>query len=262
MGPASGLEFLTGYIIEYSLSIDNIFLFLMIFTAFGLQPRQQRRVLNWGIIGAMVLRGAFILAGVTLVSMFEWILYLFGVILIVTSVKLLREEEDTGPPGENIVVQWFRRIMPVTSELHGQRFFVRRDGRLWATPMLVILLIVETTDVMFAIDSVPAIFSITLDPFIVYTSNIFAILGLRSLYFFLEGLQRRFQYIRHGVALILFVTGVKLLLLMFHIHVSTPIALGIIVAIMTGAVVASILVRRRCRGRERPFRRSGTDSGH
>ncbi len=245
MGPQKALEFLTGYLIEKSLSMDNIFLFLMIFCAFNIEGRYQRRVLTYGIIGAITMRLILILLGVSLVERFHWILYIFGGILIITAYKFIFGKEEQICMENNRMVKLFKRIMPVTPELHDEKFTVRINGVLHATPLLLVLFLIETTDLVFAVDSIPAIFAITTDPFIVFTSNVFAILGLRSMYFFLERIQQVFVYVKKGVGVILFVTGMKLLLLAFNIKVPVLLALGVIVGILTVSIVASVIAMRK-----------------
>lgn len=244
-GPQKAIDFFTGYLIELSLSVDNLFLFLMVFSAFGVPVQYQRRVLTYGIIGAVIFRLAFILAGASLVEKFQWVLYIFGGLLIVSAFKFIFGGEEKIDLEKNWLTRFVRRFIPVTCEYHEEKFTVRINGRLHMTPLLLVLLIIESTDIMFAIDSIPAIFSITTDPFIVFTSNIFAILGLRSMYFFLERIQRLFIYVKQGVGAILFLTGVKLLLLIFDIHVPTGLALGMIALILTVSVVASLIASRK-----------------
>jgi tellurite resistance protein TerC len=243
-GSQPALEFLTGYILEVSLSMDNVFVFAMIFGFMAVHAEYQHRVLFWGILGALVMRGAFIAAGVALVSQFEWILYLFGAFLLITGAKLLRGKEVEVHPEHNPVVRLARRILPVTQGYEGSSFFVRREGRLLATPLLLVLLLVETTDVLFAVDSIPAIFAVTLDPFIVYTSNVCAILGLRALYFVLAGAVRRFRYLRPGLAVVLMFVGVKMLVVRFY-KIPTLVSLAAICLILLVAVVASLRAEQK-----------------
>ena len=198
-GGEKALEFLTGYVIEWSLSVDNLFVFLVIFSYFAVPPIYQHRVLFWGILGALVLRATFIATGSALLANFHWMIYVFGGFLIFTGIKLLCAGEEKLEPEKNPAVRIVRRFMKITAEYHGQQFFVRKDGALWATPLFLVLVVVETTDVIFAVDSIPAIFAITLDPFIVYTSNVFAILGLRALFFLLAGVMEMFHYLRVGL---------------------------------------------------------------
>ena len=252
-GAETGLQFLTGYLIEYSLSVDNIFIFVLLFGFFRVPAQYQHRVLFWGILGALVMRGMMIWLGAALLERFDWIILVFGAFLIFTGVRmgLSRGESEIHPEG-NIVVRIFRRFMPVTHEYHGQRFFVRQSHRSFATPLFLVLLIVESTDLIFAIDSIPAIFAVTKDPFIVYTSNVCAILGLRSLYFLLAGVMDKFYYLKAALAVILSFVGVKMLVpavsgwLMGHeYHIPTLLSLGVIVLTLGVAVVASLLRNRR-----------------
>src|SRR5689334_7803817 len=212
LGATKALEFTTGYLLEEALSVDNPFVFILLFAYFKVPPEQERTVLFWGIIGALIMRGIFILAGVALVHRFHWILYLFGAFLVYSGFQLLREgDEEQVDPARNPVLKLTRKLVPVTEEYHGHSFFIRRAGRTLATPLFVVLLVVETTDVLFATDSIPAILAISRDPFIVYTSNVFAVLGLRSLFFALSGLMKIFHYLHYGLAVILMFIGAKML---------------------------------------------------
>ena len=238
-GGQPALEFLTGYILEVSLSMDNVFVFAVIFAFLGVRGEFQHRVLFWGIVGALVMRAAFIAAGVALVTRFHWLLYIFGAFLVVTGVRLFRQKHEEYNPERNPVMRLARRIFPITPEYEGAKFFVVRDGRRMATPLLLVLLLVETTDVIFAVDSIPAVFSVTLDPFIVYTSNIFAILGLRSLYFVLAGAMRKFRYLRPGLSLVLIFVGIKMLAAEFY-KIPILLSLGIISGILLVAILVSL----------------------
>ena len=209
-GPHHGLDFLTGYLIEYSLSMDNIFVFVLIFTHFRVPARAQHRVLVWGIIGALIMRGTMILFGIALVRRFHFVLYIFGLFLLITAVRMLFAKHQGRDFTETRMMKFFRRILPITREFHNQDFRVRVDGRWMLTPLALTMIVIEITDLAFAVDSIPAIFAITQDPFIVYTSNICAILGLRSLYFLLAGLMNRFLYLRTGLALVLGFVGLKM----------------------------------------------------
>ncbi len=244
-GKEKALEFLGGYVIEQSLSIDNLFLFLMVFSSFGIKADYQRRVLNYGIFGAIILRLIFILLGVTIVDKFEWVLYIFGAVLIVSGIKMMLKKEENTDFKESRIIRILGKIIPVTNELEGDRFFVRKNKILYATPLFAIIIVIEFTDILFAIDSIPAVFSISTDPFIVYTSNIFAILGLRSMYFVLGKLQERFQYVKYGVALILTFTGFKLVSLLFNIHISVELSLFVIFAILVLSVILSAVVTKK-----------------
>lgn len=248
-GPDDATAFLTGYLIEKSLSVDNLFVILLIFQSFKVPPQHQRKVLFWGIVGALVFRAIFIFAGVALIERFHWMMYVFGAFLVITGVRMLRGQhgEAEADPKENPVVRWARRLFPVTEKLEGERFFVRRDGRLWATPLLLALVAVETSDVIFAVDSIPAILAVTRDPFLVYTANAFAILGLRSLFFALAGLLHLFHHLHYGLAAVLIFVGAKLALVDF-VKVPTALSLGFIV----GAVGLSIAASLRWPKRDTP----------
>lgn len=238
-GAEKGLEFLTGYVIEWSLSVDNLFVFLVIFSYFAVPAVYQHRVLFWGILGALVLRATFIATGTALLANFHWMIYVFGGFLIFTGVKLLFAGEEKIEPEKNPAVLLVRRFMKVTPDYEGQRFFIRRHGKLWATPLFLVLVVVETTDVIFAVDSIPAIFAVTNDPFIVYTSNVFAILGLRSLYFLLANIVDRFQYLKLGLAFVLTFVGTKMVLVDLY-KVPVEISLAVIASILTVSILASL----------------------
>ena len=243
-GPQAGLEFLTGYLIEYSLSVDNIFVFVLIFSAFKVPAKYQHRVLFWGILGALIMRGAMIALGVVLISRFHWIIYGFGAFLVFAGIRMFfSDEEDTVDLENNTVLRLVRRLVPVTDGYREQKFVVREGGRRMVTPLFLVLVLIEVTDVIFAVDSIPAIFAITQDPFIVYTSNIFAILGLRSLYFLLAGIIDRFIYLRYGLAVVLTFVGVKMLLVDVF-HIPTIVSLGVIVGTLAVSIIASLLSHR------------------
>jgi tellurite resistance protein TerC len=240
-GHAAALEFSTGYVLELSLSADNLFIFLLIFRYFNLPEPQQYRVLFWGVVGAIAMRAAFIFAGVGLIHRFHWIIYIFGLFLIYTGVRLLFQREVQVDPDKNPVLRLFRRIFPVTDHNPHGSFFVHRD-RLYATPLLLVLVLIETTDLIFAVDSVPAVLSITLNTFIVYTSNIFAILGLRSLFFALSSLMDVFEYLHYGISCLLVFVGFKMLISHFYV-IRTDVSLGIIGGILLVTIVVSALHR-------------------
>jgi tellurite resistance protein TerC len=257
-GSATAISFLTGYLVEYSLSVDNIFIFVLLFTYFRVPAAYQHRVLFWGILGALIMRGAMILIGAALIERFEWIIYIFGAFLVFTGVRmgLSRDEDEELHPEGNPLVRLVRRFVPVTHEMQGEKFFVKMDGRTFATPLFIVLVIVESTDLIFAVDSIPAIFGITTDPFIVFTSNVCAILGLRSLYFLLAGVMDKFHYLKLGLAFILTFVGVKMLLpfltgffvpsVFEHpVHVSNVVSLGVIASTLAIAVIASLIRSRR-----------------
>jgi tellurite resistance protein TerC len=242
MGGQAGLEFFTGYIVELCLSVDNVFVFIVIFQYFRVEPRHQHRVLFWGILGAVVMRAVFIFAGISLINRFHWIIYVFGAFLVYTGIKLAIPKKDEGfAPEKNPAVKLARRFLPVTNHFEGGRFFTRVDGRLHATPMFLVLLIVETTDVMFALDSIPAVIAITRNEFIVFTSNIFAILGLRSLYFAVSGVMQLFRYINVGLAVILVFVGTKMLV-SSYLTIPIKISLGIIGSVLAASILASVLI--------------------
>lgn len=239
-GSETALEFLAGYLIEKSLSVDNIFVFLVIFSYFAVPGLYQHRVLFWGILGAIVMRGLFILAGVTLIERFHFLIYVFGGFLVFTGIRLGQERGRRIEPERNPVLRLVRRFVPVTEDYVDGRFFVRRGARLFATPMFIALVVVETTDVVFAVDSIPAILAITQDPFIIYSSNVFAILGLRALYFALAGILPMFRYLHYGLSAILIFVGIKMLVSDFY-EIPVGIALGVVATILTASVILSIL---------------------
>jgi len=242
-GRTPTLEFVTGYVIELSLSVDNLFVFLLIFRFFQVPPAHQHKVLFWGILGALVMRAIFIVAGVGLIQRFHWIIYVFGAFLVYSGIKLFRQENAEIHPEKNPVLRLFRKWVPVTKDYEGNKFFVRRRG-LYATPLLVVLLVVETTDLLFAVDSIPAILAITRDAFIVYTSNVFAILGLRSMYFALAGMMEMFRYLHYGLSLVLMFVGAKMLLSHYY-EIPTVVALGIVAGVLAVSVLASVIHPRK-----------------
>ena len=238
-GADRGLQFLTGYLIEKSLSVDNIFVFVMLFTFFGVPTQYQHRVLFWGILGALVMRGGFIAAGAYMLQQFHWVIYLFGGILVLTGIKMARRVEAYDPT-KNPVLKLARRVLPLTPRYHGQRFWVKDAGRWVATPLFLVLLLVEVTDLVFAIDSIPAIFAVTQEPFLVYTANVFAILGLRSMYFLLAGVVHRFVYLKYGLAAVLVFVGAKMILVdVYKLPVTVSLA---VVGILIGASIAASLL--------------------
>jgi tellurite resistance protein TerC len=245
-GPEKALEFLTGYLIEESLSVDNLFVFILIFSYFGVPPLYHHKVLFWGILGVLIMRAIFIFAGVALIQRFHWIIYVFGAFLILTGVRMALDRKTEVHPEKNPVLRVFRRLMPVTENYEGDRFFVRREGQTLATPLFLVVLIVETTDVVFAVDSIPAILAITRDPFIVYTSNVFAILGLRALYFALAGIIDRFRYLHYGLSAILVFVGAKMLLSNVY-KIPVEVALGVIASFLLISILASLASPPRVR---------------
>ena len=239
-GPQAGLEFLTGYLVEKSLAVDNIFVIALIFSYFAIPAMYQHRVLFWGIIGALLMRGAFIAAGSYMLKEWHWVIYVFGAILLITGVKMAVKRDETFEIEQNPVMRLARRFLPLTSRLDGQRFWTIENGKRVATPLFLALLLVEFADLVFAIDSIPAIFAITDDPFIVYTSNVMAILGLRSMYFLLAGIVHRFVYLKPALALVLVFVGGKMMLIDVF-KVPTPVSLGVIATLIGGAVALSLL---------------------
>jgi tellurite resistance protein TerC len=237
-GPVRGLEFLTGYLIEKALAIDNIFVFAVIFSFFAVPPIYQHRVLFWGILGALVMRALFILLGAALLHQFHWVIYVFGGFLILTGIKLLRQQEEMHPE-HNPILRFFRRVIPSVSDYHGHHFFIVQNKRWYATPLFLVLVSVEISDVVFALDSIPAIFAVTRDPFIVYTSNIFAILGLRSLYFFLASVIYKFEYLKVGLALVLVFVGIKMVIADLY-KLPIVVSLVVIAALIGGSMLYSL----------------------
>jgi tellurite resistance protein TerC len=243
-GRDHGIEFLTGYLIEKSLSIDNIFVFIVIFQAFAVPPMYQHRVLYWGILSALVMRAAMIFAGVAMLQRFHWLIYVFGVFLIITGIRLYLERNKEEHPEDSRVMQLVKRIVPSTNNLDGHRFFTRETGRLVATPLFMALVLIEISDIIFAVDSIPAIFAVTTDPFIVFTSNIFAILGLRSLFFILAGLVQRFRYLKVGLAVVLVFVGMKMTIMDIY-KVPALGSLAVILSTLGISIFASFWVSRR-----------------
>ncbi len=235
----AALAFFTGYLIEKSLSVDNIFVFILIFSFFAVPAAYQHRVLFWGILGALIMRGTLIAVGAALLEEFHWIIYVFGAFLIFTGIRMALQQDEHVQPDKNPVVRFFRRFMPVTENFEKDQFFVRRAGKLFATPLFLILLVVESTDLIFAVDSIPAIFAVTRDPFIVYTSNVFAILGLRALYFLLANVMDKFQYLKFGLSAVLVFIGVKMVIVDFY-KIPIGISLGVVAGILTISILASL----------------------
>ena len=244
-GSEKALEFFTGYVIEKSLSVDNIFVFALMFSYFSVPARYQHKVLFWGILGALIMRALMIWLGAALLAKFAWIIYVFGGFLILTGIKMILKPEEEIHPERNPLITWFKRLIPVTSDYREDHFFVRQNGIRYATPLFVVLLLIEVTDLIFAVDSIPAIFAVTTDPFIVYTSNIFAIMGLRSLYFALAGVLDKFHYLKIGLGAVLSFVGVKMLLAHSPWKLDTLVSLGVIVGILATSVIASLALPRR-----------------
>jgi tellurite resistance protein TerC len=241
LGPAKALDFLTGYLIEKSLSLDNLFVFVLVFSSFHVAARLQHKVLFWGIIGALVMRGAFIAMGVTLIHRFEWVIYVFGGVLIVSGVKMALEKGRQIHPEKNPVLKLLRRSMPIAENYEGEKFLAKQTGRWVATPLLVVLLAIETADLIFAVDSIPAVLAVTTDPFIVFTSNVFAILGLRALYFALAGVMNMFHHLHYGLSMILVFVGTKMILSAWDIRIPTSITLGVVAGVAALSILASLI---------------------
>lgn len=239
-GPA--LEFLTGYLIEKSLSVDNLFVFVLIFTYFAVPPKYQHRLLFWGVLGALVMRGAFIAAGAYMIQQFHWVIYVFGAVLIITGIKMA-SRVDAYDPSKNPVLRLARRFLPLTDRYDGQNFWIRQGGKWVATPLFLVLLLVEFSDLVFAIDSIPAIFAVTNEPFLVYTANVFAILGLRSMYFLLAGVVHRFVFLKYGLAATLVFVGAKMVLTDIY-KVPVAMSLAVVMSMIAGSIAASLLWTR------------------
>ncbi len=243
-GPVKAMEFLTGYVIEYSLSVDNIFVFILIFSYFAVNKQYQHKILFWGILGALIMRGLFIFTGVALINRFQWIVIIFGGFLVFTGIRMLFQKEADVDPEKNIIIKFFRRFLPVSKSLHGDKLFITENRKLYATPLFLVLLIIESSDLIFAVDSIPAILAISKSTFIVYTSNIFAILGLRSLYFAIAGIMGLFHYLKIGLAFVLTFVGSKMLLAYFHFEIPIVTSLGIIISILLISILASVFIKR------------------
>jgi tellurite resistance protein TerC len=253
MGPEKGLEFFTGYVIEKSLSVDNVFVFALLFSYFAVPPLYQHKVLFWGILGALVMRAVMIFLGAALIERFAWVIYVFGAFLIITGIKMIVKNEEDIHPERNPLVRWFKKFMAVTNDYRGGKFFVRENGVRLATPLFVVLLLVEFSDLIFAVDSIPAIFAVTKDPFIVYTSNVFAILGLRSLYFALAGVMDKFHYLKIGLGVVLSFVGVKMLLGHTAWKIDTLTSLGVIIAVLATSIIVSLLRPRKAEAKMAPL---------
>ena len=238
------LEFVTGYLIEESLSVDNLFVFLVIFRYFAVPRRYQHEVLFWGVVGALVMRGVFILVGIKVLNAFSWVVYIFGAVLIYSGIRLWRQQGDDINPERNLVLRWFRKLFRVTEHYEGHKFFVVRSGNRYATPLIVVLLMIETTDLLFATDSIPAVLAITRDPFIVFTSNVFAILGLRSLYFALAGMMEVFHLLHYGLSVILIFIGAKMLL-SHYVRIPIGVALAVVAGVLLVSIALSLLLPKK-----------------
>jgi len=247
-GQTPALEFLTGYVIEKALSVDNIFIFVLIFQFFRVPRAYQHRVLFWGVLGALLMRAALIAVGSVLIARFHWLIYVFGAFLVYTGIKMAVTKHEDIHPNDNPVVRLVRRVVPVSDQYHGQDFLVRRDGRWIATPLLLVLVMAETSDLIFAFDSIPAIFAVTTDAFIVYTSNVFAIMGLRALYFLLAGVIDQFRYLKFGLSVVLTFVGAKMLAGAVGLHLPIPLSLAIILGVVLLSVLLSVLIPEEGRG--------------
>jgi tellurite resistance protein TerC len=246
----AGLEFLTGYLVEIALSIDNVFVFALVFRYFSVPAAYQHRILFWGIIGALIMRGILIFAGIALIEAFHWVIYVFGIILIYGGFKMIRNDTQEADPTKNPVLKLFRKLVPVSPKLHGNKFFVKEGGRFMATPLCVVLVAIETTDLIFAVDSIPAVLAVTRDPFVVFTSNVFAILGLRAMYFALAGILRLFRYLHYGLSAILVFIGVKMLLSQTPFAIETVQSLVVVLSLLVVSVAASLLMRNKTEAHE------------
>ncbi len=239
----AGLEFFTGYLVELALSVDNVFVFALVFKYFRVPGAYQHRILFWGILGALAMRAVLIFAGIALLERFHWVIYIFALILIYGGIKMIRHDQEEVDPTQNPVLKLFHRFVPVTKEMHGEKFFVRQAGRFMATPLCVVLVAIETTDLIFAVDSIPAVLAVTRDPFIVFTSNVFAILGLRAMYFALAGILKLFRYLHYGLSAILIFIGVKMLLSATPYHIETMQSLIVVVSMLAASVIASLAIK-------------------
>jgi tellurite resistance protein TerC len=244
-GKIKALEFITGYVIEYSLSVDNIFVFILIFSYFAVNGEYQHKILFWGILGALIMRGIFIFTGVALINRFHWVVIIFGGFLVFTGIRMLFVKEAEVDPEKNPVVKFFRKFLPVSKTLHDGKFFVKQNRKLYATPLFLVLLIIESSDLIFAVDSIPAILAISKDTFIVYTSNIFAILGLRSLYFAIAGVMGYFRYLKTGLAFVLTFVGIKMLVAYYNFEIPIVLSLGVIISILLISILASVVIKEK-----------------
>ena len=244
-GKTKALEFLTGYVIEYSLSVDNIFVFILIFSYFAVKGEYQHKILFWGILGALVMRGIFIFAGVALINRFHWIVLIFGAFLVYSGIHMLFQKEAAVDPEKNPIVKFFRKFLPVTDTIQGNKLFVRQNNKLYATPLFLVLLVIESSDLIFAVDSIPAILAISQDSFIVYTSNVFAIMGLRSLYFAVSGIMGLFRYLKVGLSFVLSFVGLKMLAAYFEFEIPILLSLAVIIGILAISVLASVVFKEK-----------------
>ena len=257
-GPSQAIDYFSGYLIELSLSVDNLFVFLLIFISFGIREHAQHKVLNYGIAGTIVLRFLFIFVGLSLINHFEWLLWLFGALLVFSGIKMFKEDDEEDDPRDGVLYKIIAKFLPMSADFEGERFIVRNDGTNYdkssllskrakrlCTPLCVVMVLLLFSDIIFAIDSVPAVISMTRDLFIVYTSNMFAVMGLRQMFFVLEHMHERFQYVKYGVAVILIFTGVKMLLDIFDIHIHNLVSIAVILVLLVASIIASVIVTRR-----------------
>ena len=257
-GPSQAIDYFSGYLIELSLSVDNLFVFLLIFISFGIREHAQHKVLNYGIAGTIVLRFLFIFVGLSLINHFEWLLWLFGALLVFSGIKMFREEDEEDDPRDGVLYKIIAKFLPMSADFEGEKFLIKNDGTNYdkssllskrakrlCTPLCVVMVLLLFSDIIFAIDSVPAVISMTRDLFIVYTSNMFAVMGLRQMFFVLEHMHERFQYVKYGVAVILIFTGVKMLLDIFDIHIHNLVSIAVILVLLTASIIASVIVTRR-----------------
>lgn len=263
-GPSQAIDYFSGYLIELSLSVDNLFVFLLIFISFGIREHAQHKVLNYGIAGTIVLRFLFIFVGLSLINHFEWLLWLFGALLVFSGIKMFRKDEEEDDPKDGVLYKIIAKFLPMSADFEGERFIVKNDGTNYdktsllskrakhlCTPLTVVMVLLLFSDILFAIDSVPAVISMTRDLFIVYTSNMFAVMGLRQMFFVLEHMHERFQYVKYGVAVILIFTGVKMLLDIFDIHIHNLVSIAVILVLLTASIIASVIVTRRAAAKDK-----------
>ena len=257
-GPSQAIDYFSGYLIELSLSVDNLFVFLLIFISFGIREHAQHKVLNYGIAGTIVLRFLFIFVGLSLINHFEWLLWLFGALLVFSGIKMFKEDDEEDDPRDGVLYKIIAKFLPMSADFEGEKFLIKNDGtnydkssllskraKTLCTPLTVVMVLLLFSDIIFAIDSVPAVISMTRDLFIVYTSNMFAVMGLRQMFFVLEHMHERFQYVKYGVAVILIFTGVKMLLDIFDVHIHNLVSIGVILVLLVASIIASVIVTRR-----------------
>ncbi len=266
-GPSQAIDYFSGYLIELSLSVDNLFVFLLIFISFGIREHAQHKVLNYGIAGTIVLRFLFIFVGISLINHFEWLLWLFGALLVFSGIRMFREDDEEDDPRDGVLYKIIAKGLPMSADFEGEKFFIRNDGSNYdkssllskrskwlCTPLSVVMVLLLFSDIVFAIDSVPAVISMTRDLFIVYTSNMFAVMGLRQMFFVLEHMHERFQYVKYGVAVILIFTGVKMLLDIFDIHIHNLVSIAVILVLLVASIIASVIVTKRTAAKDKADR--------